>query len=103
MFLKLMPEMIRFFFSAYIFLFCCAYFLLSEVKHLLYLQLKPRAELSPGCPLLLRHVADAFDIEDVKVMDLPVPCPQTTALPRWMTTSFRSDGREAANFSRFHS
>ena len=44
---------------------------------MLYLQLKPRAELCPGCPILLRHVADALDTEDAHVMDLPIPCPQS--------------------------
>ena len=41
---------------------------------MLYLQLKARATLKPGEQLLLRHIADAMDVQGEKVMDLPVEC-----------------------------
>ena len=42
---------------------------------MLYLQLKARAEIRPGTPLLVRDVADARDSGGAKVMDLKVECP----------------------------
>lgn len=41
---------------------------------MLYLQLKARAVLRPGEPLLVRHVADALDTDQAQVMDLPISC-----------------------------
>ena len=47
----------------------------SEVKGLLYVQLKPRAVLRPDETVLVRHVADVMSGSPDKVMDLPVECP----------------------------
>ena len=39
-----------------------------------YLQMKARTVIRPGEQLLVRHVADALDSDQAKVMDLPIPC-----------------------------
>lgn len=49
---------------------------------MLYLQLKPRAAISPGERLLVRHIAMAMDTENAEVMDRPVPCPDTPGVWR---------------------
>lgn len=49
---------------------------------MLYLQLKPRVIIAPGDQLLVRHVADAIDTVQEKVMDLPVRCPSTPGVWR---------------------
>jgi len=49
---------------------------------MLYLQLKPRVTIAPGDQLLVRHVADAIDTEQEKVMDLPIRCPSTPGVWR---------------------
>lgn len=49
---------------------------------MLYVQIKPRATLSPGESLMVRHVADALDAQGTQVMDLPIECPQTPGVWR---------------------
>ena len=54
----------------------------SEVKRMLYLQMKARAALEPGKQLLVRDVADARDTKGANVMDLPVECPSRAGVWR---------------------
>lgn len=41
------------------------------------MQLKPRATLNPGDPILVRHVADTVSTTGKEVLDLPIQCPNT--------------------------
>ena len=49
---------------------------------MLYLQLKPRAAISPGEKLMVHHVADVLDTEQNDITNLPVDCPSDAGVWR---------------------